>query len=378
MNILVIAPFGMYQSYTASFIHNQAKAYVKLGHRVRAVVPLAAAKRSNEGKRFDPPVKVVQKDGVEIYYVRYLSIGARGIHSFNPPSARLAVRLLSGRILKDFQPDVIHAHTIDFGSIVAQAFRERCPVPLVITTHGSDTNGALARGEEAQLKAVCDQAGAVVACSAVLAKNLCRCGTRTPVRYIYNGFAVEHVQSCSKIPGRITQVCSLVPSKHVEFTIQAVARLKERHPVLSLTVVGDGPERGRLENLTKELGLSDTVRFVGRLSNSDAMAEMAKAPFFIMPSFPEGLGIVYLEAMASGCVTVGTAGEGIDGLIVSGENGFLVPLEDVDGIVQVVDRCLHAPEEAAAIAERGRKTAMKLTWENNAAQYIALFQSLLN
>ena len=377
MNILVIAPFGMYQSYTASFIHNQARAYVKLGHRVRAVVPLAVAKRSNEGRRFGQPVKVVQKDGVEIYYVRHLSIGARGIRTFNPPSAKLAVRLLSGQILKGFQPDVIHAHTIDFGGVVAQAFRGKCPVPLVITTHGGDTNEALERGEEAQLKKLCDRADAVVACSAVLAENLRRCGTSTPIQYIYNGFAVEHVQGGPKVPEHIVQVCNLVPSKHVQLTIQAVARLRERHPGISLTVIGDGSERSALERLSAELGLLDAVHFLGRLSNADAMAEMAKASFFIMPSFPEGLGIVYLEAMASGCVTIGTAGEGIDGLIVSGENGFLVPQGDVDGIVRVVDSCLQAPEEANAIAERGRQTAVKLTWDNNAAQYTDLFQFLL-
>lgn len=378
MNILVIAPSGMYESYTSSFVHNQARAYVKLGHRVRAVVPLAIAKRSNEGKRLSAPVEIVQKDGVEICYVRHLSLSSLGSRHFNARSSSFFVRVFSKQILKGFSPDVIHAHTIDFGGTVAQAFRGKCPVPLVITTHGGDTNSALARGDETQLKSICDRADAVVACSAVLANHLRRCGTSTSIQHIYNGFAVERVQRCPKIPERIVQVCNLVPSKHVQLTIQAVARLREQHPGISLTVIGDGPERPALERLSAELGLLDAVHFSGCLSNADAMVEMAKAPFFIMPSFPEGFGIVYLEAMASGCVTVGTEGEGIDGVIVSGENGFLVPPEDVDGIVRVVERCLQAPEEAAAIAERGRQTAMKLTWGNNAAQYLALFQSLLN
>lgn len=104
---------------------------------------------------------------------------------------------------------------------------------------------------------------------------------------------------------------------------------------------------------------------------------MAACQFFVMPSHPEGFGIVYLESMANGCITIGTEGEGIADLIHSGENGFLVPADDPDSIVQVIEWCLANPEKAAAIAERGRQDALALTWERNAAQYLALFQTLL-
>ena len=96
-----------------------------------------------------------------------------------------------------------------------------------------------------------------------------------------------------------------------------------------------------------------------------------------MPSVNEGFGIVYLEAMASGCITVGTEGEGIADLIVSGKNGFLVPPDSPDAIVSVIEWCLEHPEEADAIAEQGRKDALDLTWEHNAEQYIELFERML-
>ena len=78
--------------------------------------------------------------------------------------------------------------------------------------------------------------------------------------------------------------------------------------------------------------------------------------------------------MASGCVTIGTEGEGIAVLIISGENGFLVPPDDPDAIVQTIEWCLGHPDKASAIAERGRRDALNLTWEKNAKQYTALFQ----
>lgn len=377
MNILVISPHGMYLQYTASFVHNQAKAYVRQGHRVRAVIPLAIGKRSNEGRRIGPPVEIFEKDGVEICYVRHLSLSNFGAKWFNTASCQTALSLLLPKVLRDFRPDVIHANCIGFGGEIGAYLQGKLHIPLVITTHGSDTNTALERGEGAKLKQICDSADAVVACSAVLASNLRRCGTVVPVQHIYNGFAVENVKTCEKTPRRIIQVCSLSPSKHVELTIQALSQLKSKYPEISLVIVGGGPEHESLKSLCAKLGVEENVRFLGQLPNSAAMEEMAKSQIFVMPSYPEGLGIVYLESMASGCVAVGTQGEGIDGVIVNGKNGFLVPRDDVDAIVEIVDRCFRDETLMQRAASAGKATAMAMTWENNAKQYTELFESLI-
>ena len=95
-----------------------------------------------------------------------------------------------------------------------------------------------------------------------------------------------------------------------------------------------------------------------------------------MVSKPEGFGIVYLEAMAAGCITVGTAGEGVADVIRSGENGFLVPADDPEAIVQIIENCLANSKKAAALAAAGQIAARKLTWEENAKQHIRLFTEL--
>ena len=64
--------------------------------------------------------------------------------------------------------------------------------------------------------------------------------------------------------------------------------------------------------------------------------------------------------------------------IVSGENGFLVPRDDVDAIIRIVDWCLQNPEKADEIAARGRETAMQHTWSHNAQEYLELFQTLMD
>jgi len=378
MNILVAAAHGLYQNYTSSFVHNQAKAYVQMGHRVRAVVPVAFGKRNDEGKRFGRILDFRNVDGVEICYLRYLSLGRFGANRFNRESAMVAIRCLMRRILHDFAPDVIHGHALDFGSQAGFCFREHCGAPLVVTTHGGDTNTPFEKGQYDWLKSSCDRADAVVAVSNKVRSRLEMCGTHTPICTIYNGF-IQHPYpaACEKATNSLIQVGNLIPSKRVDVTIRAFAKLLENNPQMELTIIGQGPLRGELEALCDQLGVSASVHFLGQLPNAEVFHQMCRSGIFVMASKPEGFGIVYLEAMAAGCVVVGTEGEGIADIVENGKNGFLVPADDVSAVCDVIGICLADPQRADAIAEQGRKTAREMTWEHNALQYQSLFESLL-
>ena len=122
---------------------------------------------------------------------------------------------------------------------------------------------------------------------------------------------------------------------------------------------------------------ADDVVFAGQLSNQEVQERMSEAAYFAMPSVREGFGIVYLEAMAAGCIVIGTEGEGIADVITHGENGFLVPADDPEAIVRVIRSCMEDPRLAAAVAENGRKTALAMTWPYNAAQHQELFEKLM-
>lgn len=383
MNILVTCSYWYYADFSCSFIHAQAMAYAAAGQRVRVLIPLPlGSRRLPEGTvRIVPGLHRLKRDGVEIDYVTALSLSNFGNHrvgdySLNTYAAIVAFRRLLPALTQDFQPDVVHAHTFGYGSAVGSWLSQKLGCPLVVTTHGGDANTPLGEGDTAYIRSQCESADAVIAVSSILAERIRACGVRPPVSTIYNGFHAEYIASVEKRRKSLLQVGNLVPSKHNSDTLRAVARLRERYPDIFLTVVGDGAERGRLEALTRELGLADCVAFLGRLPNQGTLSEMAKSEIFVMPSYPEGFGIVYLEAMASGCVTIGTEGEGIADVIRSGENGFLVPPNDPNAIVKVIDWCLTHPEEAAVIAERGKEDALRLTWVHNAAQYIQLFEEL--
>lgn len=382
MNILVTCSYWYYADFSMSFVHAQAKAYAAAGQHVRVLIPLPLGRRLPEGAvKLSPLLHRLDIDGVEIYYLTALSLsnfGNRrfGGRSLNTQTAICALRSQLKLLTQEFHPDIIHAHAFGYGSEVGAWLKQRLSCPLVVTTHGGDANTPLGEGNTAYIRSQCESADAVIAVSSILAERIRACGVRPPVSTIYNGFHAEYIASAEKRRKSLLQVGNLVPSKHNGDTLRAVARLRKRYPDISLTVVGDGAERGRLEALTRELGLMDCVTFLGRLPNQETLAEMAKAEIFVMPSYPEGFGIVYLEAMASGCVTIGTKGEGIDGFIRDGENGFLVPLDDVDAIVEMVDRCFQSPALEESIVAAGRRDAKRQTWAHNAERYIQLFKEL--
>ena len=377
MNILVVCHYGLYEEFSFSFVHNQIKEYVGQGHRVRALIPNGFGKTGRDGKRIGKGLHISCIDGVELYDLRYLTLSRYGEKAFNVQSAIGGIRTHWKKLFHDFQPDVIHAHTLGFDSRIGAWLKQKLGCPLVVTTHGSDSTMLYKNGEKACLRTLCDQADAVVCVSTKLKRQLEDCGTSARLETILNGFQVQEIGSvCEKAPYSWIQVGNLIPSKGFDVTIRAFAKLRDKYPESRLTIIGKGGQREALEALCQQLNLAEAVQFLGQLPNARVLAEMAKAQFYVMPSSPEGFGIVYLEAMAAGCLAIGTEGEGIADLIINGENGYLVSANDPDAIANIIDKSLQDPENAVNIARQGQKAARELTWEKNAGKYIWLFQEL--
>ena len=375
MKILVVAHCQNDGSPTAIFIHDQVKEYVAMGHEILVLSPIALGKRDFLHHRFHSDIYEI--DQVVHIILHHFSLSNYGKNGINQRSAIFSAhRWMS--YLKNFQPDVIHAHTLGLDSELGAWLKEKLHCPLVVTTHGSDTFVPYTKGEYEKLKRYADRADMLICVSTLLKKRLLECHVTAPMKIILNGFHMRgsHADT-AKEEYSIVQAGYLIERKKADITIRAYAELKQNYPAAKLTIVGSGDQLSRYQALCGELGVTDSVHFRGFLPNNETLAEMSKAQFFCMPSVREGFGIVYLEAMASGCITIGTQGEGIADLIETGKNGFLVPPENPRAIEDVIDWCLSHPAEADAIAQRGRADALALTWERNAMQYTQLFQRLI-
>lgn len=144
----------------------------------------------------------------------------------------------------------------------------------------------------------------------------------------------EEIEARQQRPGGLKLIYAgqLIPLKNVDTLIEAVKRLEGQ---ATLTIVGDGEERARLEAMAE--GCQD-IRFVGWLPREEVVRLMKEADVFAMVSSPETYGMVYLEAMAQGVIPIASRGEGFDGLIRDGENGLLVPPGDTDALVAALQR----------------------------------------
>jgi len=378
MNILVISHKHQDGYPTASYIHHQIMTFASLGHNVRVIVPVALGKKSLTGKRFGAMCESCEYDGILHTFIRYVSVSKYGNYGFNANSAIHSIKFFYGRLFDGFIPDVIHAHTIGFDSMIGSFLKSQIGCPLVVTTHGSDTEVPLSEGKGWFVKKCCDEADVVICVGSKLKKRLMECRVASDLVVIPNGFMLNNLpKDFNKIRNSIIQVCNLIPLKRVDVTIRAFARIKETCPTAKLTIVGSGPEKDNLISLCKEFGVYDSVEFTGQISNLKVMEKLAETEFFIMVSSPEGFGIVYLEAMAAKCFTIGAENEGISDVIVSGKNGCLLPVDDVEAIVKKVQWAMKNRKEMEMIANNGHKTALEYDWRNNSKRVIAIFESLI-
>lgn len=172
-------------------------------------------------------------------------------------------------------------------------------------------------------------------------------------------------------PLRALFVGRLVPYKGCDMALAAAApTLREGR--LSMTVVGDGPERERLEALVEAEGIGAAVRFAGRTAPAEVRRYYEGSDLLLFPSVREFGGGVVLEAMATGVVPV-VVDYGGPGELVAAGTGVKVPLAERDRLVaslrEALDELLAAPDTLAATAGAARRRVDELfTWERKAAQ----------
>ncbi|MBU6323780.1 MAG: glycosyltransferase family 4 protein [Patescibacteria group bacterium] len=164
------------------------------------------------------------------------------------------------------------------------------------------------------------------------------------IRVIYNAVPFE---AGASVPAEvaalprplIVSAGRLVPWKHMEGVVSAVAMLRARGTDVSLALVGDGPERERLAAYGKAR-LPDGFLMTGQLSHRDTLAVVAAADVFVLNSSYEGLSHLLIEALALGAPIVATDAGGNPEVIADGKTGLLVPVKDTEALAAALSRML--------------------------------------
>ena len=150
-------------------------------------------------------------------------------------------------------------------------------------------------------------------------------------------------------------VCGLRPQKALDVLVRAASRLAEQVPDVRVLILGDGPERERLEALIGELGLGSTVTLLG-VWPPDEVADFVEAlDVGVLSSDFEGMPLAVMELMAAGKPVVATAVGGVPDLVLDGVTGLLVPPRDADALAAGLGALLDDPARRAALGEAGRE-----------------------
>lgn len=139
-----------------------------------------------------------------------------------------------------------------------------------------------------------------------------------------------------------------------------------------MTCIGSGGTAlDEIKTYIRDEKLENNISFKGQIDRDKIIEYYDKNQCFVMISKSEAFGLVYLEAMARGCICIGTRGQGIDGVIVDGENGFLCKGGDVEELISVINKInALSKEEKQRISDNARRTAEELSDYNVAKMYI--------
>ncbi|MGH9529073.1 MAG: glycosyltransferase family 4 protein, partial [Terriglobales bacterium] len=152
-------------------------------------------------------------------------------------------------------------------------------------------------------------------------------------------------------------VGNLIPTKGQGVLLQAFAMMQADLPESVCEFIGDGPDREKLASMATKLGVR--VLFRGRKSRAEVAEAMRRCTIFALPSGYEGLGCVYLEAMASGKAAIGCRAQGIDEVIEHGANGWLVRSGSVEDLAHALSVLLQDSQLRKSLGEQARQTVLR-------------------
>ena len=183
-------------------------------------------------------------------------------------------------------------------------------------------------------------------------------------RLIYNGVSndlfsvVPQEENYIGFLGRID-----VYMKGLDILLEAFSKIKNREVVLKLAGSGTDKDLKELRSLSKELGISDRVLFLGRISDEEKKDFLCRALYIVMPSRYEGWGIAAIEASACSRAVIGADIPGLRDAVIDGKTGVLVKPGNSDSLAEAMDMLLDNKEERERFGINGREYAGKFDWD---------------
>jgi glycosyltransferase involved in cell wall biosynthesis len=332
-------------------------------------------------------------DGVNIHRVRVLGRSERARASLASMLSFFPQALRHGsRLCREHRFDLVVSWFVVPSGAIGHRLARRFALPHAVLIMGSDVFGPHMWYAPPQnpllspiVRRILDGADLRVAPSRDLAKKARLLhGVEGAIEVIPHGHVPwPHTPSSAPLPARpatgpirIVTLARLVARKRLDLLLQAAAQIDD--PPIDLTIIGDGPERARLEQLAHDLGLAQRVTFTGYVSEAAKHHHFATADLFVLASTHEGFGLVYLEAMQHGLPIIAAETGGQADFLANGQTGALVEPGNARALTAAIETLARDGDARRRIDAHNRSLAGGLTVDATSARYATLFANLID
>ena len=307
----------------------------------------------------------------------------------NYPPYSLALTTKMVEVARHAPLDVLHVHYAIPNAVSAVLAREiMAPsrLPVVTTLHGTDVT--LVGNDPNYLETTrwgVNQSDAVTAVSESLRRTTIeQLGTPNEIHVIPNFIDPARFEAVRQLPGAcrwaqpderlLVHISNFRPVKRVLDVIAIFERVQKEVPA-RLLMVGDGPDRGKVEQYCREHHICGSITFIGSLPLVEEV--LVGADLFLLPSESESFGLSALEAMSCQVPVIASNAGGLPEVIDDGVTGFLLPVGDVEGMAAAALRLLGDDDLRRRFGEEGRRQAVeRFSQDAVVGRYRSLYQKV--
>jgi 1,2-diacylglycerol 3-alpha-glucosyltransferase len=275
--------------------------------------------------------------------------------------------------------DIVHVHHPFVSGSLARLYCQPRRIPIVFTNHTRydlysqaylppmvDVIGLAA--VKAYMPTFCRSCNLVISPSAGMRDVLLGFGVDSPIDVVPNGVDLQPFQETiipaqrsdlgfSETDDVLVYVGRLGPEKNLPFLLRSFAGTRQAYSGVRLLLIGDGSERNNLEATASQLGVQDSVRFLGAIEYEKIPAYLKMADAFVTASVTEVHPLTVIEAMAAGLPILGICSPGIGDLILDGETGLLVATEDLASFTALMVRMVRERELRQRMGENATQSS---------------------
>jgi glycosyltransferase involved in cell wall biosynthesis len=367
-------------------VNNIAKGLAKTGHKVTVITGNSSVRYSKE----------VETLGVVVYRIpfflpRVVTVAGyqRMVHSiyksflspFIIPRSLFKFR----RILEPIKPDIVNIHYIGENAVFCLLAKKWLNFKFVVNLHGNDIDRYSERSVFSRwlTKRTLLTADRVLSNSSYILKKAeeIEPAIKEKSAIVGNGVYLKEFDSVFKYPHSrryILSIANFTYNKGLDILIQAFYMLQKEYQNIDLIIAGDGPELNRCVNLTNNLGLTGSIKFLGKVKKPVIPSLLTGCEVFVLPSRKEAFGISILEAMACKKPVISTRVGGVKEIVTHLNNGLLVEPESPEALMKGIELLLNNHELANFIAKNGYDHITKnFTWDKIVQKYVAEYKRLL-